>query len=94
MYLKRGENPFKSSKRTESDRRERDFDKAYGGTFYFLLRSKTWVGNLLNCISLQHFFVSRSPNPEEKPSAVCVVVSTPGLKLSEKSFSCILVPER
>lgn len=55
MHLKRGENPFKSSKRTESDRRERDFDKAYGDVFYFLLRSKTWVSNLLIFISLHHF---------------------------------------
>lgn len=35
MHLKRGENPFQSSKRTESDRRQRDFDKAWSGTFQF-----------------------------------------------------------
>lgn len=35
MHLKRGENPFKSSKRTEGDRRQRDFDEAWGGTFQF-----------------------------------------------------------
>lgn len=50
MHLKRGKNPFESSKRAESDRHQRDFDKVYGGVFYFLRRSKTWDGNLLVCI--------------------------------------------
>lgn len=47
MHLKRGENPLQSSKRSEGDRRQRDFDKVFDGTFCYLLRSRTWGSHLL-----------------------------------------------
>lgn len=55
MHLKRGRNPFKSSKRTESDGRQRDFDKVYGGMFYFLLGCRKWSSNFVLCIQFNQF---------------------------------------